>query len=137
MEPARGLELANLRIRGLNMLWADCKPQRLAASIFRPATEAQRGVQHHIVGRAARFVKSVAEVAQGRFDAENGLQPFDTCASLISEPLRGGAVDLPTLAGTCDVLEHCSADMRRFLTDASLMFPAGPFPEGGSATHEF
>ncbi|OLP95328.1 hypothetical protein AK812_SmicGene22568 [Symbiodinium microadriaticum] len=76
-------------------------PETSGSRLGQGCTAAQRAVQEHVCQRVVRFCTRLNSTSDGPFSYKGSLQTFGR-NSAGYERIRGGDVDLPTRAATCD-----------------------------------
>ena len=94
------LACADLCCAALNHL-SDGMPETSGSRLGQGCTAAQRAVQEHVCQRVVRFCTRLNSTSDGPFSYKGSLQTFGR-NSAGYERIRGGDVDLPTRAATCD-----------------------------------
>ena len=112
------LLLLNACIAALNFLAGDFRE----SGASQPHTKAQRAVVDHLAARVGRFLGEAAAFCP-QAACDNSFKRFEEMGSEAFPSLRADAVDLPSVAGTCDTQLHLPKELSAIVSSPAQLFP--------------
>lgn len=116
------VELTNLCMFALNLLWADFKVARMPRCGGRRATAAQQEALTHIAQRVERLILRLFNASSGSFVVSRSFERHESGGNTSYEPIRASDVDLPQVAASCDPVALVSPGLREALTKPGRIF---------------